>query len=344
MKALVLAGGTASRLRPFSNSLPKQLIPLAGRPVLEHVLRGIADIGVRDTAIVVGDTAPAVMDAIGDGARLGLRVTYVPQARPLGLAHCVTLARSFLGDDDFVMYLGDNLLPGGIADPARRFRARRPSAQLLLRRVADPRAFGVAEVGRGGVVRRLEEKPAHPRTDLAVLGVYFFTAAVHAAIDACRPSHRGELEITDAIQVLIDRGRTVRAVEHTGHWRDIGRPADVLACNRRLLAELRPRTDGELDAATEVTGGPVVVEPGARVIRSRITGPALVGADTVLTDCEVGPDAAIGRDCSLRGVRLRDAVVLDGTSLSGPADVHAALVSPVAAHSVIGPAASGASG
>ncbi len=188
MKALVLAGGSATRLRPFSRAIPKQLIPIGGRPILEHVLHDVVDIGVTDAGVVVGDSAARTMSEIGDGTRLGLNVRYIPQEKPLGLAHCVRLARSFLADDDFVLYLGDNMLPDGVRTPAGLFRAGRPAAQLVVRRVPDPREFGVAELGDGGAVLRLAEKPARPRSDLAVLGVYFFTAAVHEAVAAIRPS------------------------------------------------------------------------------------------------------------------------------------------------------------
>ncbi|GAA4092558.1 glucose-1-phosphate thymidylyltransferase [Actinomadura miaoliensis] len=340
MKALVLAGGSATRLRPFSHAIAKQLVPIAGKPVLEHVLRDVAATGVTDAAVIVGDTGPQIVKAIGDGSDLGLNIGYIRQEKPLGLAHCVRLARRFLGDDDFVLYLGDNMLRDGIAGLARRFRAARPAAQLLVRRVPDPREFGVAELGEDGAVLGLEEKPARPRGDRAVLGVYFFTAAVHEAVAAIRPSARGELEITDAIQWLIARGAPVRAVEYEGYWRDIGRPEDVLACSRRYLADLRPRVAGDVDAASELTG-PVVVEPGARVRGSRIVGPALVGADSLLDGCRVGPHVAVGRGCVLRGARVRDSIVLDGTVRIGGLALDGALLAPVAAHSIPGRAATG---
>ncbi|GIH94843.1 glucose-1-phosphate thymidylyltransferase [Planobispora siamensis] len=311
MKALVLSGGSGTRLRPFSYSMPKQLIPIAGRPVLEHVLGNIRDLGVTEVGIVVGAWAGEIAAAIGDGSRLGLRVTYIRQDRPLGLAHAVRTARGFLGDDDFVMYLGDVMLPDGVADLAERFRAERPAAQVVVHRVADPRGFGVVELDAGGAVRRLVEKPRRPRSDLALVGVYFFGPAIHEAVTAVAPGRRGELEITDAIQWLVTRGAKVAAVEYGGYWKDTGQADDVLECNRHLLGGL---------------GGRAVVHPTARVVRSLIEGPAIVGANTVIEDCHLGPGVSIGRDCVLRGTRLSDSIVLDGASIEEVRGMHGSII------------------
>ncbi|NUS90052.1 MAG: glucose-1-phosphate thymidylyltransferase [Streptomyces sp.] len=314
MKALVLSGGSGTRLRPFSYSMPKQLIPIANKPVLEHVLTAIRDLGVTDVGIVVGNQLRAISAALGDGSDLGVRITYIPQDEPLGLAHCVAIARDFLGDDDFVMYLGDNMLPDGVADVAAEFRARRPAAQVVVHKVPDPQAFGVAEVAVDGSVLRLVEKPARPRSDLALVGVYFFTPAIHRAVAAIAPSARGELEITDAIQWLVARGETVRASEYSGYWKDTGQVEDVLDCNRELLRTLTRSVAADVDEASEITG-PVVVESGARVVRSRIEGPAIIGAGTLVEDSHVGPHTSVGSDCVLRDTRLDDSIVLDGASL-----------------------------
>ncbi|GAA3795871.1 glucose-1-phosphate thymidylyltransferase [Sphaerisporangium flaviroseum] len=337
MKALILSGGSGTRLRPFSYSMPKQLIPIANKPVLEYVLENVRDLGVREVGVIVGDRAPDIADVIGDGARFGLRVTYLPQDRPLGLAHCVTLARSFLGDDDFVMYLGDNMLPDGVGEIAAEFRALRPAAQVVVRRVADPRAFGVVELDERGAVRRLVEKPRRPRSDLAMLGVYFFTAAIHEAVAAIEPSPRGELEITDAVQWLLGHGAEVRASEYAGYWKDTGQAEDVLACNRHMLAGLRPAVGGEVDAASWVEGQ-VVIEPGARVVRSRIEGPAIIGAGTVVEDSYVGPYTSIGDDCTLRRTHLADSIVLRGALIS---EVSGLLGSLIGRSAVVGPASPG---
>jgi glucose-1-phosphate thymidylyltransferase len=325
VKALVLSGGSGTRLRPFSYSMPKQLIPVANKPVLEHVLDGVRALGVTEAAVVVGDWAPQIAAVIGDGSRLGLRVTYLRQDRPRGLAHCVSLARGFLGDDDFVMYLGDNMLPEGVAEIAAEFAGRRPAAQVVVHKVADPRAFGVAELDRDGAVLRLVEKPEHPRSDLALIGVYFFTAAVHEAVTSVSPSARGELEITDAIQWLVERGADVRASVYGGYWKDTGRVEDVLDCNRRLLEGLRTSVAGEVDGAS-VLAGPVVIEPGARVVRSRIEGPVIVGAGSLVEDSHLGPHTSVGRGCVLRGTHLDYSIALDGASVARVRGLHGSLI------------------
>jgi glucose-1-phosphate thymidylyltransferase len=330
VKALVLAGGSGTRLRPFSYSLPKQLIPIANHPILEYVLRDIRALGITDIGIIVGHLATEIAEVVGDGSRFGARVTYIRQDQPSGLAHCVRLAQPFLGGDDFVMYLGDNVLPDGIAGVAEEFRTHRPDAQIVVQKVPDPSRFGVVEVDENGAVERVVEKPERPRSDLAVVGVYFFTAAVHDAVASIGPSPRGELEITDAIQWLVTSGAEVRASVYGGYWQDIGRTEDVLACNRRLLAGLRRDIAGAVDAASTVLG-PVVVEPGARVVRSRIEGPAIIGARTLVEDSVIGANTAVGRACSLRGTDLADSIVQDGSSITSVRGLRSSMIGRSAA-------------
>ncbi|MFG2718551.1 glucose-1-phosphate thymidylyltransferase [Streptomyces sp. NPDC048416] len=330
MKALVLSGGSGTRLRPFTYSMPKQLMPIANRPVLEHVLENIRELGVSEVGIVVGDRATEIAAVLGDGSRFGLELTYIRQEKPLGLAHCVTIARDFLGEDDFVMYLGDNMLPDGVQEIAREFAARRPTAQVVVRRVADPRAFGVAEVAPDGRVTRLVEKPERPNSDLALTGVYFLTPLIHQAIDRITPSARGELEITDALQWLISYGATVLAREYTGYWKDTGCVEDVLDCNRELLGDLKGSVTGLVDAESELVG-PVVVEAGARVVRSRIVGPAIVGAGSHVVDSQVGPYTSIGRDCRLLDAALEGSIMLDGASVSRVPALRGSLIGRAAA-------------
>ena len=334
MKALVLSGGAGTRLRPFSYSMPKQLIPIVNKPVLEHVLDNIRALGVDEIGIIVGDRAAQIAAVIGDGSRLGVRVTYIPQDAPRGLAHTVAIARDFLGDDDFVMYLGDNMLPDGIAEIAEEFAAERPAAHIVVHKVEDPRQFGVAELAADGSVVRLVEKPQEPRSDLALIGVYFFTAAIHEAVTAIEPSARGELEITDAIQLLVERGAAVKASQYHGYWKDTGRVDDVLECNRRLLDGLTRRVEGEVDETSTLLGA-VVVEAGARIVGSRIEGPVVVGAGSLVQDSEVGPHTSIGRDCVLRSTRLENSITLDGATVSEVRGLHGSLIGRSA---TVGPA------
>jgi glucose-1-phosphate thymidylyltransferase len=264
--------------------------------------------------IVAGDGAQ-VRAAIGDGSALGVRITYIPQEHPSGLAHCVQLARPFLGDEEFVMYLGDNMLPDGVAETAGHFAAHRPAAQVVVHKVADPSAFGVAELDPEGRVTRLVEKPEQPRSDLALIGVYFFTPAIHEAVDSIEPSARGELEITDAIQWLVTQGADVRASEYAGYWKDTGRVDDVLDCNRKLLDGMDADIAGEVDADSVITGR-VVVAAGARIVRSTIEGPAIIGAGTLVEDSRVGPYTSLGEDCVLRSAHICGSIALDGVTVS----------------------------
>jgi glucose-1-phosphate thymidylyltransferase len=325
MKALVLAGGTGSRMRPLTHTAAKQLIPVGNKPILFYGLEALVAAGVTEIGIVVGDTHREIRDAVGDGGRFGARVTYLRQERPLGLAHAVLIARDFLADDDFVLYLGDNFLVGGIDEVVADFRAARPDAGVLLTRVADPSAFGVAELGPDGRLARLEEKPAQPRSDLAVVGVYLFTPVIHEAVRAVAPSARGELEITDALQWLIDRGHVVRPTLVKGYWKDTGTAADLLAVNRTVLDGLTPEVRGTVDAASVISGR-VRVEPGARVVRSRVVGPAVIGAGTEVVDSCVGPYTALAEGCRIVRSGVADSIVLSRAEIAGVGRIEASLV------------------
>ncbi|MEV4636649.1 glucose-1-phosphate thymidylyltransferase [Actinoplanes sp. NPDC049548] len=337
MKALVLAGGNGTRLRPFTYSLPKQLVPVANKPILVHCLENIRDIGVSEVGIIVGDQAAQIRAVVGDGSRYGIKVTYIPQAAPLGLAHCVGIARDFLGDDDFVMYLGDNMLVGGMAEAAADFVARRPAAKILVTQVTDPTQYGVAEVDADGVVTALVEKPAQPRSNLAVIGVYFFTPAIHAAVARIKPSRRGELEITDAISDLAAHGGTVTAEEYRGYWKDTGTVADLLDCNRLLLDGVQGLHAGYVDTASTVTGE-VIIEPGARVVRSTLTGPIVVAADSVIEDSCLGPHTAVGRNCRVTNAGVQDSILLEGAHVSGVTGINGSLIGRWATVGSAGPA------
>ncbi|MER6066136.1 glucose-1-phosphate thymidylyltransferase [Streptomyces sp. NPDC001792] len=325
MKALLLSGGSGTRLRPITHTSAKQLVPVANKPVLFYGLEAIAEAGITQVGIVVGDTAEEIREAVGDGSAFGLDVTYIPQAAPLGLAHAVLISREFLGDDDFVMYLGDNFVVGGITDLVDAFRSERPQAQILLTKVPDPTAFGVAELDAAGQVIGLEEKPRYPKSELALVGVYLFSPAVHEAVRSIRPSGRGELEITDAIQWLIDAGRDVRSTIISGYWKDTGNVTDMLEVNRSVLETLEPRIDGTVDEDSEIIGR-VRIEPGAKVTGSRIVGPVVVGANTVISDSYVGPFTSIAGDCRIDDSEIEYSIVLRDSSVSGVRRVEASLI------------------
>jgi glucose-1-phosphate thymidylyltransferase len=324
LKGLILSGGKGTRLRPITHTSAKQLVPVANKPVLFYGIEAMAQAGIEEVGIIIApETGPEIEAAAGDGSRFGVRISYLRQDEPLGLAHAVLTAEPFLGESAFVMYLGDNLLQGGIADLVAAFREHEPDALILLTPVADPENYGVAELAApepgsdGGAatgrVVRLVEKPEQPATDLALVGVYMFTAKIHAAARAIEPSARGELEITDAIQHLVDGGLRVEPHVVRGWWKDTGRLEDMLEANRLILDNLVGRVEGELiDSRVD---GRVVVERGARLERTTVRGPAVIGAGARLTDCYIGPYTAIGENCAIAGAEVEHSILLAGSSV-----------------------------
>jgi glucose-1-phosphate thymidylyltransferase len=319
LKGLILSGGKGTRLRPITHTSAKQLVPVANKPVLFYGIEAMAAAGVSEVGIIIApETGEEIRQAAGDGSRFGVRIEYIVQDEPLGLAHAVLTAEPFLGDSPFVMYLGDNLLQGGIADLVAAFREHSPEALILLTPVEDPENYGVAELasapaGEVGRVIRLAEKPSEPATDLALVGVYMFTSAIHDAARSIEPSARGELEITDAIQHLVDSGRRVEPHVVRGWWKDTGRLDDMLEANRLILDNLTERVEGELiDSQVD---GRVVVEPGARLERTTVRGPAIVGAGAHLRDCYIGPYTAIGNDCRISNAEVEHSILLSGSSV-----------------------------
>ena len=325
MKALVLAGGSGTRLRPLTHTSAKQLVPVGNKPILFYGLEQLRDAGIRDVGVIVGDTEDEVRAAVGDGGDFGLEVTYIRQDQPLGLAHAVLVAAPFLGDDDFVMFLGDNLVEGGIRSLLADFARHRPAASILLKRVDDPTRFGVAELDSAGAVVRLVEKPSDPPSDLALVGVYLFTSAIVEAARGIEPSTRGELEITDAIQRLIDDGREVRSSVLEGWWLDTGKKDELLDANQAVLGQLTSRIDGEVSPDSRLDGA-VVVEAGARIVRSTVAGPAVVGARSTVTDSRLGPFTSIGPDCTITRSELERSVLLEGCVLEDVVRLESSLL------------------
>jgi glucose-1-phosphate thymidylyltransferase len=309
MKALILSGGEGTRLRPITHTSAKQLIPVANVPILFYGLQAIHDAGIRQVGIVVGSTADEIRAACGDGSDWEVEITYIEQDAPRGLAHAVLVSREFLGDDDFVMYLGDNVLIEGITGFVQEFERHKPNAQIFLAKVREPERFGVAVLDGDRVVK-LVEKPKEPISDLALVGVYLFDHTIHDAIDTIEPSWRGELEITDSIQALIDAGRSVRPEMVSGWWKDTGKLEDLLEANRMMLSIVEPRIDGEVDGHSSLVG-PVVVEKGAKVSRSVIRGPAVIGEDTIVEDSLIGPNASIYFGCAVSGSQIEDSIIME---------------------------------
>jgi glucose-1-phosphate thymidylyltransferase len=314
MKGLILSGGKGTRLRPLTYTSAKQLVPVANKPVLFYGLEAMADAGIREVGIVVGDTAAEIRTAVGDGSRWGLEVTYIEQDAPRGLAHAVLISEPYLGQEPFVMYLGDNLLNRGIRRFVEQFATTRPAAQILLTHVPDPQMFGVAEL-RDGKVVGLVEKPKEPKSDLALVGVYMFGPAIFDSVKRIRPSFRNELEITDAIQDLIDHGLDVRPQIVDGWWKDTGKLEDMLEANRLILDTLERRIEGSVDAASRIEGK-VVIESGAVVERSIVRGPVIIGARARIIHAYVGPFTSIMNDVEIRDAEIEHSIVLEGSVIS----------------------------
>jgi glucose-1-phosphate thymidylyltransferase len=323
VKGLILAGGAGTRLRPITHTSAKQLVPVANKPILFYGIEDMVEAGITEVGIIVGDTRDEIMAAAGDGSRWGIEITYIPQDAPLGLAHCVLIAQDFLGDDSFVMYLGDNMLQQGLTEFVERFRTAQaaggpdaPAAQILLAHVDDPRQFGVAEINDAGEVVRLVEKPDDPPSDLALVGVYLFDEHIQDAVRSIEPSGRGELEITDAIQWLLDHGHRVVHDVLVGWWIDTGKKDPLLESNRYILETLEPMNHGSVDDASTIEGR-VVIEDGAKIVGSRIRGPAIIGRNARIERSYVGPFTSIAADCEVIDSEMDHSVVLERSRITG---------------------------
>jgi glucose-1-phosphate thymidylyltransferase len=314
LKGLILAGGRGTRLRPITYTSAKQLVPVANKPVLFYGVEAMAAAGIRDIGIIIApETGAEVQAAVGDGSAFGLDITYIEQDEPLGLAHAVLTAEEYLGGSPFVMYLGDNLLRDGITDLVGAFRDHQPDALILLTPVPDPWHYGVAELN-GGAVVRLVEKPKEPPSDMALVGVYMFTPAILEAARAIEPSGRGELEITDAIQQLIDGGSRVESHTVSGWWKDTGQLADMLEANRLVLEDLERSVEGDLDESSRVEGR-VAIAPGAKLERSVVRGPAVIGEGARIVDSYIGPYTSIAPGVEIVGSEVEHSILLGGAVL-----------------------------
>lgn len=326
MKGLILSGGKGTRLYPLTYTSAKQLIPVANKPVLFRVIESIREAGIQDIGIVVGSTADEIKLAIKRSGLNGVNITYIPQEAPLGLAHAVKISQNFLGDDRFVMFLGDNVIQGGIDPLIREFSTSDWNAQVVLTEVSHPERYGVAELDGEGNLVRLVEKPKIPPSNLALVGIYMFDAHIFEAVNAIRPSWRGELEITDAIQWLIDHGYRVRPHIHRGWWIDTGEADEMLEANSLVLEEMTPRVEGYVDRDSEVDSR-VTIERGAEIINSVIRGPAIIGERTRVINSYIGPFTSVYHDCLIRDSEIERSIVLENCVLEElPARVQDSLI------------------
>jgi glucose-1-phosphate thymidylyltransferase len=326
MKGLILSGGKGTRLRPLTFTSAKQLIPLANKPVLFRVIQSICDAGINDIGIVIGDTGAEVKAAVGDGSRWGAKITYIPQDEPRGLAHAVKISRDFVGDERFVMFLGDNVIQGGIHKLIRQFANSDYNSQIVLTRVHDPRSYGVAVLGEDGKIISLVEKPKVPPSNLALVGIYMFDQHVFEAVEAIKPSWRNEYEITDAIQWLVTNDYRVYPYVHTGWWVDTGKREDMLDANALVLEELMPRNEGNVDEGSAVDAR-VTIEKGAEIVNSVIRGPTIIGENTRIVNSYVGPFTSIDHDCVIENAEIDRSIVLEGCHIKDiPARIHDSLI------------------
>lgn len=314
MKGLILSGGKGTRLYPITFNRAKQLVPVANKPVLFRVIEAINEAGITDIGIVTGDTGEEIRQAVGDGKRWEVNITYIPQEAPLGLAHAVKISRQFLGDERFVMFLGDNVIQGGISGLIRQFADSQWNSQVVLTAVAQAQHYGVAELEDSGRIKRLVEKPRNPPSNLALVGIYMFDKYIFEAVNAIKPSWRGELEITDAIQWLVENGYVVHPYIHRGWWIDTGKPIDMLDANNRVLAELSHKIDGDVDRDSKVDHL-VTVERGARIINSVVRGPAIIGEDAQIINSYIGPFTSVFHHTVIENSEIEHSIVLDNSRI-----------------------------
>jgi glucose-1-phosphate thymidylyltransferase len=318
MKGVILSGGTGSRLRPITHTGPKQLIPVANKPVIEYAVEDLKRAEITDIGVVLGNKGRNdIQKLLGDGSEYGVDITYIIQGNPLGLAHAAGCARDFVGEDDFVMYLGDNILKSGVSDLVKSFKANDYGAGIALQKVDTPRQFGIANIDEQGNITELVEKPDNPPTNLAVIGMYVFSPAIFDAIERLKPSWRGELEITDAIQSLLEEGYSIDSHIVTGWWKDTGKPEDILEANRLVLKDLSLITEGVVEDGAEIRGGVELPESSIIEDSAVVHGPVSIAENTVIKgDTYVGPYTSIGQNSMLENIHIENSVIVGDSDIT----------------------------
>lgn len=317
MKALVLAGGTGSRLRPLTHTSAKQMIPIANKPIIYYGIEDIVKAGITEIGVIVGDeTMNDVKRGLGDGGQWGAKIAYIYQEAPLGLAHAVKISEDYFKNEPFLMYLGDNILKGGLVEFVEEFRKQKANALVLLTRVHNPEMFGVVELNEDGSIKRLIEKPKKPPTNLVLIGVYMFDKNVFKAANSIHPSERNELEITDAIQWLIDNGYTVKYHLVTGWWKDTGKPEDILDANRLILKDIeRVISDKALIDKRSKVIGEVIIEGDVEIKNSEVRGPVTIAKGTRIENSYIGPYTSIYYNCNITNSEIENSIILENTKI-----------------------------
>jgi len=308
VKALIASGGRGTRLRPLTHTQNKHLIPIANKPILHYAVEAAVDAGIKQIGIIHNADSNEVPDAIGNGKRWGVKITYIPQKTPAGLAHVVKIAEKFIGKDNFIFYLGDNMVVGGVKRFIEEFEKSDCNCWLTLSKVKDPERFGVPVIKNGKIVK-VEEKPAKPRSQFAVAGIYIYDRHIFEAVKKIKPSERGELEISDAHTYLIEKGYKVGYSEITGWWKDTGKPADLLEANRLILDNIEQDFRGELDKSSSVLGK-VILDEGSKVINSVVRGPAIIGKNCIIENSYIGPFTSIGDNTKIKNAEVEYSIVL----------------------------------
>ncbi|MDG2352795.1 MAG: glucose-1-phosphate thymidylyltransferase [Acidimicrobiales bacterium] len=316
MKGLILAGGSGRRLRPITHKTAKQLVPIANKPILHYVIEDLVGVGITDLGIVVGDTGKEIEKSVGDGSQWNADITYIHQEEPLGLAHAVLISESFLGQEKFVMYLGDNMFEDSLHEVVEDFEKSSTNARLLLAKVENPQAFGVAEIDEQGAIKGLVEKPENPKSDLALVGVYLFDSAVHRAVKAIEPSDRGELEITDAIQWMIDDESNIEHRTLKGWWIDTGKKDPLLLCNELILEKIETLLLSQI-GETVTLKGEIVAGENVEIIDSNIQGPVVIGSGVKIERSDIGPYVSIGDECKIEDSSIERSVLMEKSYVSG---------------------------
>ena len=314
MKALITAGGHGTRLRPITHTQNKHLIPIANKPILNYALEYVKEAGIREVGIITNKDSTEVSRVYGDGRQMGISITYIPQENPSGLADCVRIAEPFLGSEPFVFYLGDNIIVGGIKRFISEFNTNKSNCHLVLAKVSDPERFGVPEIKDNRIVR-IDEKPKKPRSDYAVTGIYIYDSSIFKAVNSIKPSARGELEISDAHQYLIDKGLTITYSEITGWWKDTGKPNDLLEANRLVLDNINTKITGNVDKESQISGR-VIIEAGCEIQNSNIRGPVIIGAGTKIINAYIGPYTSIERNCTIKDSEIEYSIVSEDCEIT----------------------------
>ena len=313
MKALITAGGHGTRLRPITYTQNKHLIPIANKIMLQYAIDYLKDAEIYEIGIIINSNDTSINDVFGDGSGFGVKITYIEQDKPLGLAHVVKISQAFIGDDDFIFYFGDNILVGGLKSFINDFKRMKSNCHLVLSKVSDPNRFGVAEVVNKRIVS-IEEKPKYPKSDLAVTGIYLYDSNIFEAVNNIQPSERGELEISDAHQFLIEKGYDLSYSEITGWWKDTGQPSDLLDANRLVLDNIKTKIDADVDSLSNISGE-VVVRKGCKIINSTIKGPTTIDDNTIIMDSYIGPFSSIGKSCIIKNTKIESSIIMEKCEL-----------------------------